>query len=410
MKRYFSFLFFAVLFSCMALRAAELPRTVQVQGQLMHVQGIALDAEKGFMYYSFTTRFVKTDLSGRILGSIEHIQGHLGAMTFDPERRRVFCSLECKDDAIGQGIAKKLDVQTVRAGGSTFYIAVIDVDAVDRVGMDSENNPAFRTVCLREVGKDYHAVLSDGRKHRYACSGIDGVTLAPRPGSFKMDPHDGDVVPDGKMWLWVAYGIYRDPARNDNDCNVLLLFDPDRLVSLARTVTFGDLHRKGPSRAAARYHVFTGNTNWGVQNLAYDPFTRRVYLFVYKGSKSWYPNYDLFAVPTDQMPVEDRLPGFHGDRRTAGKKLFLSLAEDGLSAEVVKPAPGEVPSGAVSEKGEKVTVRGWRFRWGSTGACPLGDGRWYLSEQSKDPVTGKQSSLVRLYRWTGLPDSPFRPQ
>ena len=143
---------------------SALPKTIQVEGQLMHVQGIALDQAKGHMYFSFTTRFVKTNLQGHILGSIERIQGHLGAMTFDPESRRVYCSLECKDDAIGQGIANKLNVQVT--GKPTFYIAIIDVDGVDRVGMDSEDNPVFRTVCLREVGRDYAATLRDGTPHR----------------------------------------------------------------------------------------------------------------------------------------------------------------------------------------------------------------------------------------------------
>ena len=34
-----------------------------------HCQGIAVDTEKEFIYYSFTTALVKTDLQGNLIGS-----------------------------------------------------------------------------------------------------------------------------------------------------------------------------------------------------------------------------------------------------------------------------------------------------------------------------------------------------
>ena len=36
-----------------------------------HVQGIAVDKEKGYMYFSFTTTFVKTDMEGNVIGSVK---------------------------------------------------------------------------------------------------------------------------------------------------------------------------------------------------------------------------------------------------------------------------------------------------------------------------------------------------
>ena len=36
-----------------------------------HVQGIAVDQKKGFVYYSFTTSLVKTDLLGNIIGTVD---------------------------------------------------------------------------------------------------------------------------------------------------------------------------------------------------------------------------------------------------------------------------------------------------------------------------------------------------
>ena len=34
-----------------------------------HVQGMAVDEKKGVIYYSFTTKLIKTDFSGRLLGA-----------------------------------------------------------------------------------------------------------------------------------------------------------------------------------------------------------------------------------------------------------------------------------------------------------------------------------------------------
>ena len=59
-----------------------------------HVQGIALDEEKGFMYFSFTTILLKTDLYGNPVGSVKNLAGHLGCIVMDSERRRVCGSLE----------------------------------------------------------------------------------------------------------------------------------------------------------------------------------------------------------------------------------------------------------------------------------------------------------------------------
>ena len=66
----------SALFMTVAANAGkpDLPDSIYVGGQLQHVQGIALDQEKGCMYMSFTSRFLKVDMNGRILASIDRIQ------------------------------------------------------------------------------------------------------------------------------------------------------------------------------------------------------------------------------------------------------------------------------------------------------------------------------------------------
>ena len=81
------------------------PFSVMSQGY-GHVQGIAVDKKNGCVYFSFTTSLVKTDMKGRVLGSVTGFQGHLGCLTFCEADGKVYASLEFKNDAIGKGINK----------------------------------------------------------------------------------------------------------------------------------------------------------------------------------------------------------------------------------------------------------------------------------------------------------------
>ena len=43
-----------------------------------HCQGIAVDTKKQYVYYSFTTMLVKTDMQGNVIGTVKGLMGHLG--------------------------------------------------------------------------------------------------------------------------------------------------------------------------------------------------------------------------------------------------------------------------------------------------------------------------------------------
>ncbi len=360
----------------------QLPDSIYVGGQVQHVQGIAYDKLSDCMYMSFTSRFVKTDRNGNILASIDRIPGHLGAMTFDPVGRKVYASLEFKDDEIGQAIARTLNVAVTSS--SVFYVAIIDVDKLTEVGQSGENSDVIKTVCVREACNDYDAkVMVDGveLEHRFACSGIDGVTIAPAIGSVEKS-----LSKAKKLYLYVAYGVYGKVDRQDNDYQVILKYDLASLEKYARPVSFDVIHTDGPKKSLAKYFIFTGNTNWGVQNLAYDEYTGDFFMAVYKGKKPQYPNYDLFAFKMEQKPFKSVLRGV----TYASKKVSQLVLDDSMG--LYDNASG---------------VYGWRFKWGSTGLNPLGNGLWYISENAKDKSTGEQSCNARLYRWTGAADSPF---
>ena len=384
----------AALIALLGLQAAaqlpiDLPMVLDISsGVSSHVQGIAVNREKGEMYFSFTTRFIRTDLRGRVLGTIDRIQGHLGAITFRPEDGYVYASLECKDDEIGAGIAKKLGVPMW--DGTYSYVAIIDVAKVDRIGMDPENDPVFRTVCIKSAMDDYDASvqLPDGvRKHRFGCSGIDGVTVGPAPAGIYRTGALVSRVLDSPDYLYVACGIYGEADRPDNDYQILLCYPLEELKGYAQTVSFGTMHTSGPARPWRKYFVRTGNTTYGVQNLAYDPFTGYLLMAVYRGKKPQYPNYSLYAVDLAKPSFKARLEGV--PYRTC-KQLQLPLAADGLLHEA---------SG----------IRGWNVRWGSTGLFPLGGGYYLFSENYRGLETGIEGCRTHLMRWTGDPEHPFAP-
>ncbi|MEN5072826.1 cellulose-binding domain-containing protein [Isoptericola cucumis] len=333
-----------------------------------HVQGIAVDQAGGFVYYSFTTLLAKYDLEGNLVGTVEGFTGHLGDLDFNAEDGRVYGSLEYKDD-------------------EAFYVAVVDVDDVDEVGMDAQESDIFSTVYLPEVHDDYAADMDgdgtfdgnvgDTADHRYGSSGIDGVSFGPAFGRT-----------GGEQRLTVAYGIYANTSRTDNDHQVLLQYDVSDWARYERPLTEEDPHRSGPAEVDGKYFVRTGNTTYGVQNLAYDDAQQRWFLGVYRGTKPQFPNYLMFAVDAAARPVEGDLlgvPGPGGEGTERG--LLLALADDGLVD-------------------EETGIRGWEQK-ADVGLQPLGHGFFYLATNSGS--SGAQTADLRLVRWTGDAEAPFAP-
>ena len=327
-----------------------------------HCQGIAVDLTRGCVYYSFTTALVKTDLSGRLIGSVRGLIGHLGCIAFNRADGRVYGSLEYKNDAIGRGILKMLGRDA--AVEDAFYMAVFDGDKIDRPDMDACGDGVMTAVYLKEVVDDFNA-----EGHRLGCSGIDGTTFGPIPGSA-----------DGKTYLFVAYGVYADESRNDNDHQVLLCYDTTDWARYERPLSQEAMHHSGPAAPDHKFFALTGNTTYGVQNLEYDPFTGCFLMAVYRGKKPAFPNRPLYIIDGAKAPVTAPLRGLEPQTGET-----LSLLQKGLPHE----------SG----------IWGWDFPLGSTGLCALGNGCCYVSHDGK----GEDGwfTHVKLYRWDGV--SPLSP-
>ena len=125
-----------------------------------HVQGIAVDDKHKYIYYSFTTVFVKADLNGNVIGTVTGLTGHLGCISYNSDDGRVYGSIEYKHDSIGKGIMECTGVAL--AEEDAFYVAMFDVDKIDRIGMDAERDGIMRAVYLPEVVADYSAKNADG--------------------------------------------------------------------------------------------------------------------------------------------------------------------------------------------------------------------------------------------------------
>lgn len=329
MKKLLLFLLLAV--SCQT----KYPEVIHLEGKKLHIQGLALDKKEKCLYCSFTSAFFKCDLEGNVIGSVTGINGHLGAMTYEPKSKKVYASLEIKDDEIGRGVSDALGAERHEKAASRFYVAEIDVRKIDRLEVPFED--AMTLHPIEEVAKDYlDTVEVNGvtLEHKYGCSGMDGVAIAP-----------GFGAKGKEKYLYVAYGVYGDTTRVDNDYNILLCFKMDDFA-----------------KPVHKYFVKTGNTRYGVQNMTYDADSERLYLAVYKGSKSQYPNYSLFSLDIHQKPFMGKL-------------------------ENVPYEENEVEQVSVTE--------GSFFKWGSTGLYSFGDGRWYISKNGKKD--GCQFSDVTLF-------------
>ncbi len=316
------------------LHLDRLPKSIRTSSyRYGHCQGIAVDIEKRVLYCSFTTALVKTDFDGNFLGSVTGLLGHLGCIVRHPTDGYIYGSLEYKNDEVGRGILGMTGRKSIT---NAFYIAVFDGDKITRADMDAEGDGIMTAAFLKPVTDDYLGTASNGCAHVYGCSGIDGTAIGPMPGDT-----------DGKAWLFVAYGIYSDLDRDDNDHQVLLRFDPDDIKANAAPLSQCSMHTQGADMAYERYFVYTGNTTYGVQNLEYDP-ARNVYLMaVYCGAKPAFPNFPMYMIDAAKAPETVLLAGLD----ETGSRFFL--------------AKGNV-------RDEKSGIPGADYPFGSTGIAALG--------------------------------------
>ena len=324
-----------------------------------HVQGIAIDTVRGYAYYSFTTMLIKTDLDGTLIGSVKNLTGHLGCITYDTTKNCVYGSLEYKHDSIGRGIMGKTG--KALADEDAFYAVKFDCTAINRPDMDAETDSVMQAVYLCDAVRDYSECDEiSSTEHRYGCSGIDGTGLGPVFGAHKDSPKK----------LMIAYGIYSNTERTDNDHQIILQYDPDIFDTYGKPLCQLHPHHSGPEACEKRYFLYTGNTSFGIQNLEYDAYTENWIVAVYKGKKVQFSNQPLFLIDGKTALETRSLIGRGGETGEV-----LTLAELG-----VKDHNG---------------IYGIDFPYGQTGVCALGNGRYYFSHPKKHGDGSFSSTVVQ---------------
>jgi hypothetical protein len=360
--------------SATAQSVSNLPKKLHTEGwRAGHVQGIAVDTKQEYIYLSFTTMLVKLDMQGNVVGTVTGILGHLGCLEFNDEDGRLYGSLEYKNDAIGKGILKQEGVSKQLETG--FYVAIFDVEKIDRLNMSAEKDGIMKSVLLKSIVEDFKAKVTTKSgvtlEHRYGCSGFDGISFGPA--------FDGS----GKRLLTIAYGIYGDKSRTDNDHQVLLQYDVKNWAKYEAPLSQESMHKQGPAKPYGKYFVYTGNTSWGVQNLEYDKGSNSWFLACYAGKKPTFANYTLFMIDGSAKARKSALKGV--DYQSKGKLVPLKKVgcQDSANPEIY----------------------GWYNKFAACGICALGDGMFYLAQSTKSKAG--RSATIHLARFTGNEKAPF---
>lgn len=313
-----------------------------------HIQGMAIDDINGYVYYSFAGNLIKADFEGNLVASVNGIQGHLGCVSYDPDRNRLYGSLELK-------------------GNNTFYLVSFDCDKLVREDMKVDDEGVMKVVKLTEVSNDYGGTDEvSGKAHRYGCSGIDGVAYGP--GFGRRDRETKKIM--------VAYGIFGDTSRTDNDYQVILQYDPSIVDEYGATLDYSNLPTSGPEDYERKLFFYTGNTSYGIQNLEYDAYHDVYILAVYVGSKTTFTNFNMFFIDANSSLTMQPLIGRDGEHGIVLEAADLGV--EGLNG-----------------------IRGSRFAYGSMGTCSLGNGIVYFSTTSNGKV-------IR-YRWSETDPNLFEP-
>lgn len=324
---------------------------------IKHCQGMAIDKLGGYAYYSYTNTFVKCDLEGNAVGSITGIEGHLGDICYNDKDGKVYASLNPE-------------------GKKALYLAIIDVDKLNKMGVDAVKGGLIRTVHLTHVWKDFSArVKNQGKTYsrRYGVSGTDAMCFGP---SFET----------GKgHYLTISCGTTPQTERTDNDYQVLVQYDVTSWWDkYGQPLRYDKYHHIGPDKIHGKFFVYTGNTNYGVQTMTYFEELNLWFLNVYTTLKEDFPKYNLFIVDADIKPKEKALKG----QEKKDVQKVLTLYKDG-------------------SYDEKTKIYGWNIPEGSKGMEYVTRGLFYIIHPYRTWY-GKQTAVAYLYVWEPSASTPFK--
>ncbi len=322
-----------------------------------HCQGIAVDPQKGYIYYSYTNTFVKCDLEGNVVGTITGIEGHMGDVCFNSDDGKAYVSYNPQ-------------------GKKALYIAIIDVDNLNQINLKAVQCGLIRTVHLKEVYKDFSSSVQVGEKtfiRKYGVSGTDGITFGP---SFSTGRGS---------YLTVACGLTPQTYRSDNNYQILIQYNVKKWWdTYSQPLSFDTFHHNGPDKHNGKYFVYTGNTNYGVQTMVYFKEINAWILNVYPTTKETFKKYTMYIIDGDVKPKKEILKGQPTD---TDEQYVLTLYQDG-------------------ELDKRTGIYGWYTSFGNKGMAYISDGLFYIIHPFATWYN-TQTAVAYLYVWDPTKDDPF---
>lgn len=206
------------------------------------MQGFTLG--EGFMYWSFTDCIIKTDLDGNVICGTDIIGGHLGDC--DYRNGKIYASY-LKNSLPGHPWEDW-------TGFKIYVFDASDLTVLNIINLD---------IC------DYYKSITCTDNDTRGFQGIDGVTIAP------------DTA-DGREKLFVACALYTGERYSNQ---IILRFDLD-------------------GKYETEYHIPTGNTVYGIQNLDYDWHDKEFWFTTYGAAYPYQPAEVLYCLSDDLKTIK----------------------------------------------------------------------------------------------------------
>ncbi|MBO5785747.1 MAG: hypothetical protein J6R45_00335 [Clostridia bacterium] len=214
---------------------------IEVLNQYQHMQGFSNG--NGYMYWSFTDTVVKTTMNGIVKCQVQIHGGHLGDI--DYHDGKIYASY-LKNSLPGHAWEDWT--------GFKIYVFNADDLHVEKI-MNLD-------IC------DYYKSITCTPEDTRGFQGIDGVTIAPDPKT-------------GEDRLFVACALYTGEKYSNQ---IILQFTLDGVYE-------------------TEYHIPTGNTVFGIQNLDYDAENKEFWFTTYGPSQPYMPREMLFCISGDLSTI-----------------------------------------------------------------------------------------------------------
>lgn len=213
---------------------------IGISGLNQHMQGFTVDPTNKYMYWSFTDTLVKTDMNGKLLGKVSFTDGHLGDITF----------VDGKIYGTLLGGPKQGEAWDAWSG---YYVVVYD-EYLTRLSKTS-----LERVADMATGK---------QDNPYGVYAIDGIALGNNA--------------TGEKSLFIAGGT---KIAKENTKQVIFEY--------SLSLEYKD-----------QYVFETGNTPYGIQNLAYDNKTSSLWFTTYGASESYQAKNTIYRIKSDFSGID----------------------------------------------------------------------------------------------------------